>query len=276
VNKIHLIGSSGFIGKAIQRQASSNELACWSHQSGASHHFDLLNPKTWHDLLADHPKLVILLSWPGLPNYHKSFHLIQNLPASLQLVEKLIESGIERIVVAGTCYEYGLQNGCLGEDLTTDPVNHYAIAKNAFRKSLSLLCNASGIRWCWLRVFYPYGDGQNPQSILPSLQRAIEAGDSSFGMSSGRQIRDFVSVEEVARQLLLLAKHPEAIGIYNGGSGVPRSLREIAEQRIKEEAAQIKLDLGVYPDRLDEPLAFWAKMERLRNLVSDGRDYHVG
>ena len=85
-------------------------------------------------------------------------------------------------------------------------------------------------------------------------------------MSSGRQLRDFIPVEDVARQLLLLAAHPRAYGVYNGGSGKARSLREIVEGRIQEIDAEIKLECGVYPDREDEPLAFWADMSRMSTL----------
>ena len=86
-------------------------------------------------------------------------------------------------------------------------------------------------------------------------------------MSSGRQLRDFIRVDDLAKQLLLLATHPQAYGIYNGGSGQARSLREVVEARICELGGEIKLALGVYPDRADEPLAFWADMSRMNALV---------
>ena len=85
-------------------------------------------------------------------------------------------------------------------------------------------------------------------------------------MSSGRQLRDFIPVNEVAKQLLLLATNHKAYGVYNGGTGRARSLREIAEARINELGADIRLQFGTYPDREDEPLAFWADMKRMNAL----------
>jgi dTDP-6-deoxy-L-talose 4-dehydrogenase (NAD+) len=127
-------------------------------------------------------------------------------------------------------------------------------------------CDQNGLQWCWGRIFYPYGEGQNPNSLLPSLQHALEAGEPSFAMSSGRQIRDFVHVDTIATMLLLLASHPNACGVYNCGSGKPNSLREIAEQTIKRSSSQIKLELGKHPDRQDEPLAFWADTNKIASL----------
>jgi nucleoside-diphosphate-sugar epimerase len=123
-----------------------------------------------------------------------------------------------------------------------------------------------GLQWCWARIFYPYGKGQNPNSFLPSLQHAIDKGDAEFAISSGRQIRDFVLVDQVAKILLKLSTHPQAQGIYNCGSDHPVSLRELAEQRISESLSSTVLKLGVYPDRQDEPVAFWADTSKITHL----------
>ena len=264
---IHLIGSEGFIGKAIQRQTISSSLHCWSHTSLKSENsFDLTNQNSWQSILKHKPKTVILLSWPGLPNYNNPSHITKNLPATINLIEHLICCGLKRIVVAGSCYEYGLQNGEMSEYQHTDPVNCYAIAKDSLRRAVTYLCAQSNTNLAWLRIFYPYGEGQNPSSLLPSLENAIKAKEIFFSISSGRQLRDFISVENVAYKLLLLATHPRAAGVYNAGSGKPRSIREILESRIKSLGSQIILKTGDIPDRLDEPLASWAGLERWQNL----------
>ncbi len=266
---IHLLGSEGFIGSALQREAGDFSLHCWSHrQSDPEHHFDLLDPSSWQSLLNRHPTHAILLSWPGVPNYQEPFHVTRNLPACVELIEKLAAAGLQRLVFAGTCYEYGLQNGSLKEDQFTDPVNCYAIAKDSLRRVIASRYSQQGLRWCWARIFYPFGNGQNPNSLLPSLLKALETGEESFPMGSGRQLRDFIDVQEVARQLLTLAMHQDASGIYNVGSGMPRSVLEMAEEAVEAYGGSIQLKRGVYQDRSDEPLAFWAHMNKFQTLQS--------
>jgi dTDP-6-deoxy-L-talose 4-dehydrogenase (NAD+) len=265
---IHLIGSEGFIGRAVQREVSGDVLHCWSHsQSDPDHHFDLLDPTSWDPLLEHRPSHVVLLSWPGLPNYGELFHVTRNLPACIDLIERLSTFGLKRIVITGTCYEYGMQNGPLKEDQATDPQNCYAIAKDSLRRVSEKRCAHYGIQWCWGRIFYPYGNGQNPNSLLPSLDQAIENGETSFAMSSGRQLRDFIAVEDVAASLLCLVQHPGASGVFNIGSGEPLSLREMAERRIGKASSNIRLDLGTFPDRADEPTAFWADITKTSRLL---------
>ena len=267
---IHLLGSEGFIGKAIQRVASGSNLRPWSHSNQCSdYHFDLYNRSTWNSLITQNPKNIIFLSWPGLPNYNENFHLTKNLPACIELVEILIANGLKKIVVAGTCYEYGMQYGELKESQLTDPLNCYSMAKDILRRFIEKRCNQKSIDWCWLRVFYPYGEGQNSNSLLPSLNQAIAEEKPIFEMSSGRQIRDFLPVELVAKHALALSTNPLSHGVYNSCSGKPRSIREIVEGRIKEKNSNIKPKFGVYSDRVDEPLAFWGCPMRINNLMKN-------
>ena len=264
---IHLLGSEGFIGRALQREATDLRLHCWSHsRSEPEFHFDLLDPSSWQSLLNKNPKLVILMCWPGLPNYQELFHVTRNLPACIELIDKLVASGLKRIVVAGTCYEYGLQNGPLKEDQFTDPINCYSIAKDSLRRVIANRYSHQDLQWCWARIFYPYGPGQNPNSLLPSLLKAMETGEEFFPMGSGRQLRDFIDVREVAQQLLTLATSKNAVGVYNIGSGIPRSVFEMAQEYIDSYGGNIRLQRGVYSDRPDEPMAFWACMDKFKAL----------
>ena len=265
---IHLLGSDGFVGRAIQRHVPPTfNLHCWSHRSSCPHHyFDLLDSTTWLPLLDSHPSHVILLSWPGLPNYNESFHITTNLVACINLIDQLVLAGVERLLVAGTCYEYGLQNGCLTESQFTDPVTCYSIAKDSLRRYINTRYSNCNLQWCWARIFYSYGFGQNPNSLLPSLLKALNDGDKSFPMGSGRQIRDFIDVDVVASHLLKLITHENAYGIYNIGSGVARSVSEFVEGTVSSSGTNILLEKGVYPDRLDEPIAFWAEMSKFNSL----------
>ena len=85
-------------------------------------------------------------------------------------------------------------------------------------------------------------------------------------MGSGRHIRDFIDVDILASHLLQLVTHADAYGICNTGSGVPRSVSEFVEDTVSSYDSNIVLKKGVYPDRLDEPIAFWAEMSKFNSL----------
>ncbi len=266
---IHIIGSEGFIGKAIQRNAWNYKLQFWSHSYLKGYNnFDLLNQDTWQNLFNSSPETVLILSWPGLPNYNQSFHISRNLPLFIEFIEKLINIGCKNIICAGTCYEYGLLNGPLKEITNVKPISSYAKAKDSLRKKMELICKSNSVRWVWARIFYPYGIEQNENSLYPSLINSIKKNQIYFDITSGNQLRDFISSDQVAKNLLYLSASSEAYGIFNCGSGEPISIFDFVQKIVKEKKSSIKIRRGKYPDRDDEPKSFWADMSKFNSLIN--------
>lgn len=209
---------------------------------------------------------VVHLAWQGLPDYQERFHVEDNLPANYQFLKSLVTAGYDRLLVAGTCLEYGMQSGCLSEETETCPTTPYGVAKDALRKSLQSLQREIPFDLQWARLFYTYGEGQNPASLLAQLDRAIDRGDTSFDMSGGEQLRDYLPVSEVAARLAWLVEHSEITGSINICSGKPISVRELVESRVAERGANIELNLGSHPYPDYEPMAFWGR-SRIPNNV---------
>ncbi|MFI3120819.1 MAG: NAD(P)-dependent oxidoreductase [Methylococcaceae bacterium] len=212
------------------------------------------------------PDAVIHLAWAGLPNYKALFHFEQNLPAHYRFLKALVEQGVGQVLVTGTCFEYGMQNGCLSEQMPAQPENSYALAKDTLRRFLQALQQEHNFTLQWARLFYIYGPGQSSNSLLAQLDRALNNGEKSFNMSNGEQLRDYLAVEEVARRLLLLLEHSECNGLVNVCSGEPISVRRLVEHHIQKRGASIALNFGYYPYPDYEPMAFWGDHRRIAQL----------
>jgi nucleoside-diphosphate-sugar epimerase len=200
---------------------------------------------------------VIHLVWSGLPNYKDLFHFEENLMPQYFFIKKLVLSGIKDITITGTCFEYGMKNGPLSADIPTDPANPYALAKDTLRKFLTELQKHHPFHLKWLRLFYMYGEGQSPKSILSLLDKALMEGHTSFNMSGGEQLRDYLPVESVADQIMRYAVNQNDSCIENICSGVPISIRNLVENHLKHKNKFISLNLGYYPYPDYEPMAFW-------------------
>jgi dTDP-6-deoxy-L-talose 4-dehydrogenase (NAD+) len=199
---------------------------------------------------------LIHLAWDGLPNFSSMHHIETNLPNSYRLIRDLVSMGVHRVTVAGSCAEFGNQNGELSSMDATFPSNAYALAKDFLRKSLTELQNSLPFELVWGRLFYLYGEGQSPYSILPMLDAAVAQGMNAFRMSSGTQLRDYLPVETAAQMLVDL--HVGNLqGPFNVSSGIPISILTLVENRLKETGAKIHLELGAFPDSESEPTAFW-------------------
>jgi nucleoside-diphosphate-sugar epimerase len=215
------------------------------------------------------PDVLVHLAWPGLPNFQDFSHVEKTLPADFRFIKEMVCSGTGHVLVTGTCFEYGLQEGMLTEETPAAPVTPYGRAKNSLRAQLQSLQKFRQYTLQWIRLFYLYGPGQNPKSLLSQLDAAIERGDDVFDMSGGEQLRDYLLVEEVARRIAVMAIHPEYNGIFNCCSGRPISVRHLVENRIAERHAKIRLNPGFYPYPEYEPMAFWGDGSKMRKILDD-------
>ncbi|KAA0984676.1 NAD(P)-dependent oxidoreductase [Pseudomonas sp. ANT_J28] len=207
------------------------------------------------------------LAWPGLPNYQALFHFEHNLMADYRFIKGAVEAGVSQVLVTGTCFEYGLQSGPLSEQTAPQPSNPYGLAKNTLRVFLENLQREMSFTLQWARLFYLHGSGQNPNSLLAALDRAIDAGDDTFNMSAGEQLRDYLAIDTAAGHLAAILQQRDFNGVINCSSGQPISVRALVEQRLRERGASISLNLGHYPYPTHEPMAFWGVADRLKQLL---------
>ena len=212
------------------------------------------------------PDLLIHLAWEGLPNYKLAFHLEENLPRHYFFLENLVMHGLCDITVTGTCFEYGMQEGCLNEEMEAFPNNPYGIAKDTLRKKLEKLQNQTPFIFKWIRLFYMYGKGQNPNSLLSQLDRALLNGEQVFNMSGGEQGRDFLPVEKVAANIARVALQEKITGIVNCCSGEPITVKGFVENYVESQGKKINLNLGYYPYPDYEPMCFWGDDTKLKKI----------
>lgn len=213
------------------------------------------------------PDILIHLAWAGLPNYQSKDHVRTEFPVQLQFLKACVHAGLKRLVISGTCFEYGMLSGELTEDMTTLPCTEYGKAKDMLRKELQLLQQEHTFELAWLRLFYLFGQGQSKKSLYSLLEEAISRGERCFDMSGGEQLRDYLPVKEGARLIVETALRKGNAGTVNICSGAPISIRQIVENWIKERGAPIEINLGKLPYSNIEPMAFWGNREKLNALL---------
>lgn len=213
------------------------------------------------------PDKLIHLAWRGLPNYGKISHITENLGADFRFLQSLIDAGLSDITVTGTCFEYGMREGELGEEMESAPANFYALAKDSLRKTLEIYQKQKFFDLKWVRLFYLYGRGQNPNSLIAQLNTAIQHGNSTFNMSAGMQIRDYLKIEDAALNITEIALQSKIVGIINNCSGKPVKLIDFVNHYLLERKSHIDLNLGYYSYSPFEPMNFWGKRDKLNSIL---------
>lgn len=183
-----------------------------------------------------------------------------NVVDPLKLFEKAIKSGVRRIVVAGSCFEYGLsgqQHEFIPVNAQLLPTNTYAMSKAAASISFYQLAVQYDVELFYHRIFQVYGDGEDESRLFPSLMKAAREG-VDFPMTEGQQVRDFINVEEVAVKLLesCVVSMEQKIIFKNLGSGIPKSILEFSREIWTLLGAEGKLMVGALPYRENEVMRF--------------------
>lgn len=276
--KIAITGATGFIGQHVRNAlAKTNHavvlVARRSEKAGeitareSIVAADLHQERTdWFELFGK-PDAVLHLAWGGLPNYMDAYHVEVELPMQSKFLKALIESGLKKLVVTGTCYEYGMFSGALSEDQETNPNTPYGIAKDSLKKEIFELQQSKNFDLTWARIFYPYGEGQSENSLYSQLKNAILS-NQEFLMGNGRQVLDFIQVEKVASSLLSLLTSCTNLGVVNIGSGKPQTVAAFVREQIQIFQSDLVPSFGSVPDREYESVSFWSDNSRFDSLVN--------
>lgn len=247
-----ITGAAGFLGSAL-----ANQLAREGHVVRALD--DLSNGddgNLFEDVhftrgdVNDRPKL-----WTLLQDVDCVYHLAArvrvaesllypreynnvNVGGTVSLMEAMRDVGVRRVVFASSGAVYDdQQEQPLKEDALTLPRSPYAVSKLAAEYYVRTIGSLWGIETVSLRIFNAYGPGQQlPPShppVVPNWLRQAVRGGSLVLHGDGKQTRDFVYVDDVARALVAAATAPNVDrSVINVGGGNEIRLRDLAQMML--------------------------------------------
>ena len=252
--RVVVTGGSGFFGKRLLPMLKGHEVLAISRESG----HDLNDAATWKPALAAFkPEACVYLAWEGLPDYSPERNA-QNVAQHKNFLRAAAQEGAKRFVSAGSCWEYGDRQGQMREDAAPVNPGAFAQAKLQVVDLLESIVWATGATYGWGRVFFSYGPGQRPTSLIPGAYAAAKKGEH-LALKSPNALQDFIHVDDVARALKALLETATESGVYNIGSGEPTPVHVVADMV----AAASKLKPQVREVEMRNGGGFWADIGKL-------------
>ena len=231
--RVLLTGGSGFLGRhvleALRRQGIGT-VAVGRHKPQTADAFieaDLLDESDLADIVrrAGATHLLHLAWYAEHGKYWTSPLNLRWVDATARLAEAFCESGGKKLVIAGTCAEYDWSHGvCLEEATPLEPATLYGTAKDAARRLAMAVCAQHGVPCAWGRIFLPFGPGESPQRLIPSLIDVFRGNRPPFGVNA-EACRDFLHAADVAEAFVTLLRAGE--GAFNISSGEPVRLADL-------------------------------------------------
>jgi nucleoside-diphosphate-sugar epimerase len=173
-----------------------------------------------------------------------------NVLYPLRLLQAAVENGVKTFLNTDT---FSAKAAELPEGLAG-----YVLTKKQFRQCGELLAGVRGIRFVNVRIEHAYGPMDGIHKFVPTLVRALLANQSSFDLTPGEQVRDFVYVDDVVEAYMtLLVRHSslpgEAVSV-DVGTGCGQTLASMALMARELCGSTTELRFGALPYRKGEQM----------------------
>lgn len=178
-----------------------------------------------------------------------SLYFRNNVFASLNVLDAMVETGVQCLVVSSTCATYGLPPAVpIIEDMPTRPINPYGASKLMLEETARWYGVVHGIRTAALRYFNAsgadpegeIGEAHDPEPHLIPLvieaalgrREAVQINGTDYPTHDGTAVRDYVHVQDLAAAHVSALQRLLAGGdgfVCNLGSGLGVSIREVID-----------------------------------------------
>ena len=189
-----------------------------------------------------------LTSVPESFNEKEKYHNVNVI--GTENIFKLAKEFSIKVVFASSSSVYGNTKLIpIKENFEKNPINPYGITKLDDER-LAEKYHSLGVSIIGLRYFNVYGVGQTNDyaGVITKFYDAIKEDRSPIIFGDGSQIRDFISVEDVAKANLLSMQSNTDFAFLNIGTGTKTSIRELAYLMIKLSGKSLTTEFDKLPE----------------------------
>lgn len=274
--KILVTGANGYIGRhvvATLLDRGCNVMACDVTTKDVDPRaermdFNLFNLPEGNILeLFGKPDVCLHMAWRNGFVHNSPSHL-EDLSAHYSFITRIIGGGLKQLAVMGTMHEIGYWVGAIDENTPSNPSSMYGIAKDALRRATLLFADQHNCIVQWLRCYYILGDDKRNNSIFGKILKADEERKKLFPFTTGKNLYDFIDVDNLAELIASAVMQRDVVGIINCCTGKPMSLAERVETFIKEHNLSIKLDYGAFPDRPYDSPCVYGNPDKINRILN--------
>ncbi|WP_076858919.1 NAD-dependent epimerase/dehydratase family protein [Bradyrhizobium mercantei] len=288
---VWVTGANGFIGRHLVHELAGAGHAVHGVGHGALDATEArrLGLRSWINGEIDAANLNALAAAHGVPMH--LFHLAggssvgvsierpfedfsRTVASTARLLEWLHGSAPDcAVIAASSAAVYGADHvGPIAETAVATPMSPYGQHKHMMEQLCRSYAQSFGIRSTIVRLFSVYGPNLRKQLLWDICSRlAAEEPVLTLG-GTGKEIRDWTDVRDVARLLASVAElsSPESFRVINGGSGRGTSVADIAAGLVRQWGGNTVVQHSGL-SRPGDPVSLLADDAMLRQIGFDWR-----
>ncbi|GAA4373022.1 hypothetical protein GCM10023186_03140 [Hymenobacter koreensis] len=181
--------------------------------------------------------------------------IMVNLPEAVRLFEMAVEAQVRRFICissGGTVYGHTSAT-LIDEGHPTFPISPYGITKLAIEKYAHMYFSTRGLPVLCVRPANAFGEGQRPyvgQGFIATAVASILDRRELTLFGENGTIRDYLHVHDMARGIVAVLEQGQPGGVYNLGSSVGLSNRQVLDALVPmATAAGYELRVRMQPER---------------------------
>lgn len=242
MSTILVTGANGFLGRHVSRVAAAqgHHVVGIGHGDWSEENWRHWGLTAWYELDVTMASLVahagrpdVLVHCAGSSSVGFSFEnpaqdFERTVVTTLDVLEYLRTSAPETaFVYPSSAAVYGRAATLpIPEESPLAPISPYGVHKRIVEDLSCSYGESFGIRVAIVRIFSAYGIELRKQLLWDACRKSL-AGDVRFG-GTGRETRDLVNGEDVARLLLIAGEHAApGTAVVNGASGTEVAVESI-------------------------------------------------
>ncbi len=173
---------------------------------------------------------------------------------------------VKSIVNAGSSSEYGSKIDIMSEDMTLEPNTGYGTAKAWVTLYGQHLAREKKVPITTLRFFSVYGPYEARTRLIPAATLAF-LNDNALALSNPETTRDFIHVDDVVSAMLLVSEKQIIGEVFNIGSGVETTLKEMVNVLQEQTGSEKKLEWGNLESRSFDGIRWQANLEHTKRVL---------
>lgn len=174
-----------------------------------------------------------------------------NIGGTFNVLEACVANGVKKLIWSSSASVYGdAVELPMTESHPFNNKNFYGATKIAGEAMAAAFNDRYGLQVIGLRYMNVYGPHQDQTAaytgVVPIMLNKIEANESPTINGDGSQAYDFIYVEDVARCNVQALKSDVSFGMYNVGTEVQTSIRELCNLILELKSSSLEVNYKPY------------------------------
>lgn len=227
MKKVLVTGSNGFIGNSLVTVLKQNNYHVLTFDSKDGDICDInlsqkyVNEKIFH-IFHLAAKTFVPNSWKNPLEFYKT-----SIFGTQQVLELCRQNTIPMTFVSA--YVYGIPNKTpITEDVTPVPNNPYAHSKYLAEELCRFYAEYYNVQITIARPFNIYGRNQKKDFLIPHILNQV-LNNAEITVKDLHPKRDYIYLDDLIDGLIQTIENDKKISIYNFGSGIEYSVKEIID-----------------------------------------------